>query len=304
MTENYQIIDEGERKYFFQIPNMIDDAGLSPIALRLYCHLKRVAGSSQIGYCSQSIETMAEACDISSPTIVKAKAELRDAGFIKIHERRNKNGSLEGHLITITNVWNINEEIYNGVKNQNLDFENLCKKFGLSETSKDARIKNIYIGVKRICTRILKNVELKNTLKNNLLEDLASQPFAVAQPSLLDQEQPQEPKLKTEKPKTEKTLTANQVMVGILSKVTGLDYNLKTNLTRLAKQAGDLVRAGYAPEFVEREYSTGGWWYSNDWRGKKDQRPTPEQVAQTIGQIGPGTQQVVSTTPQAGGLYF
>jgi hypothetical protein len=156
---------------------------------------------------------------------------------------------------------------------------------------------NSYTG----CIKKLQRDEINSYTK---IDSKIQQERDIAQPSLLDQEQPQEPKQKMEKPKTEKTLTANQVMVGILSKVTGLDYNLKTNLTRLAKQAGDLVRAGYAPEFVEREYSTGGWWYSNDWRGKKDQRPTPEQVAQTIGQIGPGTQQVVSTTPQAGGLYF
>ena len=305
MTEEYQIVDDGDRRYYSQIPNMIDDAELSPIAFRLYCHLKRVIGSSETGYCSQSIVTMAECCGLSNPTVVKAKAELSDAGLIRIHERRNKGGGMEGHTITLTNIWNINEEIYKRIKDQTLNFDELCKKFALSETSKDARVKNIYMVIKRICTRALKDIALKNTLKNNILEDLASQPFAVAQPSLLDQDQPQEPKPKLEKPKAEKTLTANQIMVGTLSKVTGLDYNLKTNLTRLAKQAGDLVRAGYAPEFVEREYSTGGWWYSNDWRGKKGQNPTPEQVAQTIGQIKASVETQVGpvSTVFEGGIY-
>jgi hypothetical protein len=104
---------------------------------------------------------------------------------------------------------------------------------------------------------------------------------------------------------TEKSIPTSQVMVGILSKVTGLDYKLKTNIGRLAKQAGDLVRAGYAPEFVEREYSTGGWWYSNDWRGKKGQNPTPEQVAQTIGQIKASVETQVGpvSTVYEGGIY-
>jgi hypothetical protein len=302
---NIQVVDDGERKYFFQIPNMVDDAKLSPAAFRLYCHLKRVAGSAPGGYCSQSIETMGDEIGLSNPTIVRAKGELKDAGFIKVHERRNKNGAVEGHTITLTNLWSLNEEIYNRVKDQTLDFETLCKKFTLGKPSDDPRIKNIYMVVKEICMGACKNIALKNNLKNNLEEELVAQPFAVAQPSLLDQEQPQEPKQKVEKPKAEKTLTANQIMVGILSKVTGLDYNLKTNLTRLAKQAGDLVRAGYAPEFVEREYSTGGWWYSNDWRGKKGQNPTPEQVAQTIGQIKASVETQVGpvSTVYEGGIY-
>jgi hypothetical protein len=191
MTEEYQIVDDGDRRYYSQIPNMIDDAELSPIAFRLYCHLKRVIGSSETGYCSQSIVTMAECCGLSNPTVVKAKAELSDAGLIRIHERRNKGGGMEGHTITLTNIWNINEEIYKRIKDQTLNFDELCKKFALSETSKDARIKNIYMVIKRICTRALKDIALKNTLKNNILEDLAAQPFAPAQPSLLDQDQPQ-----------------------------------------------------------------------------------------------------------------
>jgi hypothetical protein len=33
------------RKYRIEIPNLIDDAGLSVYALRLYVHLKRVTGA-------------------------------------------------------------------------------------------------------------------------------------------------------------------------------------------------------------------------------------------------------------------
>jgi len=188
---NIQVVDDGERKYFFQIPNMVDDAKLSPAAFRLYCHLKRVAGSAPGGYCSQSIETMGDEIGLSNPTIVRAKGELKDAGFIKVHERRNKNGAVEGHTITLTNLWSLNEEIYNRVKDQTLDFETLCKKFTLGKPSDDPRIKNIYMVVKEICMGACKNIALKNNLKNNLEEELVAQPFAVAQPSLLDQGQPQ-----------------------------------------------------------------------------------------------------------------
>jgi hypothetical protein len=66
--------------------------------------------------------------------------------------------------------------------------------------------------VKETCTQALKEIELKNNLKNNLEEDSIAQPIEPAQPSLLDQEQPQakqeiaippqerpQPKAKTEK---------------------------------------------------------------------------------------------------------
>lgn len=82
----------------------------------------------------------------------------------------------------------------------------------------------------------------------------------------------------------EPSFTPQQIMVGILAEVTGLDFKLKSNAGRLAKRGTELLRAGYLPEQVQANYSDGGWWYLNDWRGQKDQKPTPEQIIQTIKQ--------------------
>jgi len=65
--------------------------------------------------------------------------------------------------------------------------------------------------------------------------------------------------------------------------VTGFD--LKMHGGRLGRSARKLVKAGYLPELVEINYSTGGWWYKNDWRGQKGEMPTPEQIVETIGRI-------------------
>jgi len=86
--------------------------------------------------------------------------------------------------------------------------------------------------------------------------------------------------------------TNNQsVMVGVLSKVTGLDYNIRTNAGRLAKRSSELIKAGYFPAFIEKHYGIGGWWYLNDWRGKNNSPPTPEQILETVGQIRNGREQ-------------
>lgn len=89
-----------------------------------------------------------------------------------------------------------------------------------------------------------------------------------------------EPSLTVHKP----SFTPQQKMVGILADVTGLDHRLKTNTGRLVQRGGELLKAGYTPGDVEACYSPDGWWYQNDWRGQKGQRPTPEQIIQTIKQ--------------------
>ena len=83
MTE-YYIKDEGDlRQYYFQVPNMIDDLGLSIFAFRLYGHLKRVAGDE--GICYQSTRTLANNCKMSTASVSRAKRELIYYGLINIY---------------------------------------------------------------------------------------------------------------------------------------------------------------------------------------------------------------------------
>ncbi|HMD89445.1 MAG TPA: helix-turn-helix domain-containing protein [Anaerolineaceae bacterium] len=108
MTQ-YQIKDEGDlRKYFTQIPNMVDDANLSMIAFRLYVHLKRVAGDS--GTCYQSTPTLSLACKMSMGAVSKAKIELTKAGLITIVIKKDNLKSY--HEITISDIWTPNIQKY------------------------------------------------------------------------------------------------------------------------------------------------------------------------------------------------
>jgi hypothetical protein len=112
MTE-YTIKDEGDlRKYYCQIPNMIDDMNLNPYAFRLYVHLKRVTGASQERECSESLTTMTKICKMSRPSIVQAKRDLCAAGLIEIREVSCPGG--KAHHISIKNIWVENINKYSG----------------------------------------------------------------------------------------------------------------------------------------------------------------------------------------------
>jgi len=96
------------RKYRTEIPNLIDDAGLSVYAMRLYVHIKRVAGDK--GKCTQSTRTMAEHCNMSVGKVSASKKELLDAALIRI--RKVKVSSGYSDEITIVDVWDENFDIY------------------------------------------------------------------------------------------------------------------------------------------------------------------------------------------------
>lgn len=98
-----------ERRYFIIVPNVVDDMGLSANALRLYLHLKRVAGEN--GYCWQSTQTLAEHCRMARNTVVRAKRELVEAGLIEITSRKRAGGGLDYHEIKIVDIWRFNNWI-------------------------------------------------------------------------------------------------------------------------------------------------------------------------------------------------
>lgn len=138
MTDKFDVIDDGERRHYYsQIPNIINDADLSPAAYRLYGQLKRVAGSRDSGYCSCSIETLAKDCRMSKTTITKAKQELLKSRLIKVEETQGKHGEFSSHIIRIVDIWEINEEIYRAIKERTFDAAEICKKFSFVESTED-----------------------------------------------------------------------------------------------------------------------------------------------------------------------
>ena len=121
------------RKYFAQIPNMIDDADISASAYRLYGHIKRVAGDD--GVCWQSLRTLAKTCHIAINTVRKAKDELVEQGFISIEVMKTDDG-YTSHRITVVNIWNDNEEFYS-VSNLTQGVSNLIQGCAYIDTKED-----------------------------------------------------------------------------------------------------------------------------------------------------------------------
>ncbi|MET0622665.1 MAG: helix-turn-helix domain-containing protein [Pyrinomonadaceae bacterium] len=110
-SESFEGASE-RRKYRMEIPNLIDDLGLSPQAFRLFCRIRRVAG--QDGICYQATKTLATACRMSTGTVSAAKRELLTpraelGGKALITVSRHGRGS---DRITITDVWSENFQTF------------------------------------------------------------------------------------------------------------------------------------------------------------------------------------------------
>jgi hypothetical protein len=75
--------------------------------------------------------------------------------------------------------------------------------------------------------------------------------------------------------------TVHQQMFDALQEATHLDAGL--NGGKIGKFSQRIIKAGYTSEQVKACYMPGGWWYTEDWRGRdKNEPPTLEQINDTI----------------------
>lgn len=101
---------EPRRLYFTQLPNLVDDMGLSPYAYRLYGHIKRVTGES--GECTQGTRTLATACKMSTGAVSAARKELAEAGLITIQYTHNPHGGKNFITMRPVDIWEKNVSEY------------------------------------------------------------------------------------------------------------------------------------------------------------------------------------------------
>lgn len=114
--------DECLHTYRTEIPNLIDDMGLTVYEYRLYGHYKRVTGDN--GQCWESTRTSAKICTMSISQVSKAKRGLTRKGWIIVESRPNN----QTDLITIVNVWAQNLQAYQAMsaaKSPAADFDAL-----------------------------------------------------------------------------------------------------------------------------------------------------------------------------------
>ena len=93
--------ERSSKKYFSQIPNLYDDAGLTVYEFRLLVHYVRV------GNCFESTQTTAKNCGMSVGSVVKARGSLEERNFIRLGD--SEWGTKK---ITILDKWAENMETY------------------------------------------------------------------------------------------------------------------------------------------------------------------------------------------------
>jgi hypothetical protein len=85
------------------------------------------------------------------------------------------------------------------------------------------------------------------------------------------------------KPSSVKPLTTAQGWIKILSEMTGMDYEIKSNAGQMARTARELGDAGYTPAHLAAFNKL----WASDWRGRKGQKPTLKQITEKIGEAKP-----------------
>lgn len=78
-----------------------------------------------------------------------------------------------------------------------------------------------------------------------------------------------------------KPKSAQQLMIESLCSVMGLEVNL--NASRVSRLASELVKMTVTPAQIQSAYGAGDtWWYKDDWRGKRGQKPTESAIRETL----------------------
>jgi len=102
-------------KYSSAIPNIIDDLGLSPEAVRLYLRFKRRVKQNNNGTIDRtafdSTRQLANDCQMSPASVMRGKTELIEAGLIKVEFVPGGHGEFMRHDITVIDlpVWLVNQ---------------------------------------------------------------------------------------------------------------------------------------------------------------------------------------------------
>ena len=116
MTDQEERItmQETPRSFYYQVPNLINDLGLSHVAIHLYCHYRRIAGED--GECYRSMDTLAKECGMSKATVFNARKELEKTGLIHVRSDREhqRAGGRKLHHVTVLDIWELNHQYGKG----------------------------------------------------------------------------------------------------------------------------------------------------------------------------------------------
>lgn len=271
MSAQIIVSDEGDtRRYFWMMPNIVDDLGLSVYAFRLYSHLKRVAGDS--GECWQSVETLAEMCKIGSASVVRARKELETAKLIVTRRTANPHGGRPFITIKITDIW-------------------LCN-FTKYASSKSTSPQEVATSTGELATS---PQEVKNNpLKNNsvILTPTIEQQFG----SERKPQTPRRPRTVDEiKASVRAAIERGSSRANEISEAVSREFSINPAWnTRRWRSVLEFLISRPEGETVEA-FAT--WWRRDNWKGKKGQPPVAEEIVEQWPQAfqkKPATQEVFS----------
>ena len=117
LQENQVIDHDSLHRYRTEIPNILLDMGLEPLALVLYLHLKRIAGDK--GKCWVSNPELAKKTYTSDSSVRRYKKFLAKKGLIKCTPRKKENSKEnDTDLIEIMDLWPYNFEHFKQKKDR------------------------------------------------------------------------------------------------------------------------------------------------------------------------------------------
>lgn len=263
---------------FVEILRAIDDADLDVYEFRMWVHIWRVGTSWE------SLRTVARKCGMSLGRASKARQSLFDRNML-VYQQRNGKLGLAAVLRSSGEQCSPDEQPQHSNRSpgeQNVHLMNTDVH----------QVNDSVHQVNAILSMPLEEDLMKG--EKNARETTPQSPPVVPSPPLIKTEPrdrtpggngyhpPKEPTVPKREPSPE--VAAIGAIANALTAVTGVSARL--NWDRISALAADLHEAGYTASQITTAYSrqpSAGWhWYTNDWRGRKGDRPTPENVRETI----------------------
>lgn len=134
---NYDLpIDHGDlKKYRTEVPNIVFELGLHPLAVVIYSYIKRRAGGGEGGCCFMSNNNIAEKLGMTRPTFVKYRNELLkkhplldNKPLLIIQKNKREDGGNATNSIYIVDIWHDNFDFYREVKRNRIGVEDGGKR--------------------------------------------------------------------------------------------------------------------------------------------------------------------------------
>jgi hypothetical protein len=134
------------QRFFFRVPNIVLELGLTPYEFALYCAIRRTTGDD--GVCFRSGVTLARLCRMSTGQVSRCKKRLQApdeklAGkpLIWIVERPSRHGGKAYHEIRVVDIWDENEKHFSDCQSVSPSADELATSDGeiataLPETKK------------------------------------------------------------------------------------------------------------------------------------------------------------------------